>query len=133
MQGQALRKRLNLAYGELYRPLMRIGKLQCGTIPSYNCKKKVQIGKTSTWKYQFNLMRSKRNVCSGGALAMCKSKASCALHHCPDLNLSAILGTPSRASEAHDWGNFYNSARIHLHEIRIHGRGRGLNLSPNIE
>ena len=62
-----------------------------------------------------------------------KSKANCVLHHCTDLNLSATWGTPSRASGAHDWFNFYNSTRIDLDIIRIHCRGRMLILSPNID
>lgn len=54
------------------------------------------------------------SVCSGSQLVRRKSKAKCALHHCTHLNLSAIRGTPSCASAAHDWDNFYNSARIHF-------------------
>ncbi len=130
MQGQVFGKRLNLAYGD--DPLMRIGKLQCGTIRPYRFKKgSNQQNIDVEISASFDEIQTKRVLWR--APARCKSKANCALLHCTDLNLSAILGTPSRASEAHDWGNFYNSARIHLHEIRIHGRGRVLILSPNIE
>ena len=65
-----------------------------------------------------NLMRSDPRFYSGFSserqrdCGRVSSRANCALHRCSDLNLSAKGGTPSRASEAHDWGNFYNSARI---------------------
>lgn len=47
-------------------------------------------------------------------MTWCKSEADWSLCLWTDLNLSATCGTPPRASEARDWGNFYNSARMHL-------------------
>lgn len=122
MQGHAFSQRLNLPCRQSYRPFMRIGELQCGTIPSYSCKKQKKKGsqtsKTSMWKISAQYDSRNEKLELWKARASCKSKANCAFRHSTDLNLSAIWGTPSRASEAHDWGFFffYNSARIHLNQ-----------------
>lgn len=85
-------------------------------------------------KYRLSVTNLKRS--STPALA-CKATANCALRGQTDLNLSAIGGTPSRASEAND-SELLFPFFCFLKQLAVPGsilirldcRGRGSNLRP---